>query len=69
MPTIYPAAMTGNQATDRKTTMDLAGFAGAQITVASMSDVTIQRLDERPDLMARVYEVDFTWPEFMSKDP
>jgi GNAT superfamily N-acetyltransferase len=34
-----------------------------------MSDVTIHRLDERPDLISRVYEVDFTWPEFMAKDP
>jgi GNAT superfamily N-acetyltransferase len=34
-----------------------------------MSDVTIHRLDERPDLIARVYEVDFSWPEFMAKDP
>lgn len=34
-----------------------------------MSAVTIHRLDERPDLMDRVYEVDFTWPDFMGKDP
>jgi GNAT superfamily N-acetyltransferase len=34
-----------------------------------MSDVTIHRLDERPDLIDRVYEVDFTWPDFMAKDP
>jgi GNAT superfamily N-acetyltransferase len=34
-----------------------------------MPDVTIHRLDERPDLIARVYEVDFTWPEFMGNDP
>jgi GNAT superfamily N-acetyltransferase len=34
-----------------------------------MSDVTIHRLDERPDLIGRVYEVDFAWPEFMGQDP
>jgi GNAT superfamily N-acetyltransferase len=34
-----------------------------------MSDITIHRLDERPDLIGRVYEVDATWPEFMAKDP
>jgi GNAT superfamily N-acetyltransferase len=34
-----------------------------------MSIVAIHRLDERPDLVDRVYEVDSAWPEFMSKDP
>ena len=34
-----------------------------------MSAVTIHRLDERPDLIDRVYEVDFTWPDFMRRDP
>ncbi len=34
-----------------------------------MSDIAIHRLDERPDLIDRVYEVEFTWPEFMAKDP
>lgn len=35
----------------------------------SMSELTIHRLDERPDLIDRVYEVDSSWPEFMGKDP
>jgi GNAT superfamily N-acetyltransferase len=34
-----------------------------------MSGVTIHRLDERPDLIDRVYEVDSTWPDFMTRDP
>lgn len=34
-----------------------------------MTDVTIHRLSERPDLIDRVYEVDSTWPEFMGADP
>jgi GNAT superfamily N-acetyltransferase len=38
-------------------------------TVTGMPDVTIHRLDQRPDLIDRVYEVDFSWPEFMAKDP
>jgi GNAT superfamily N-acetyltransferase len=32
-------------------------------------DISIHRLDQRPDLIDRVYEVDFSWPVFMSKDP
>jgi GNAT superfamily N-acetyltransferase len=32
-------------------------------------DITIHRLDQRPDLIARVYEVDSTWPDFMTRDP
>jgi GNAT superfamily N-acetyltransferase len=34
-----------------------------------MTIVAIHRLDERPDLIGRVYEVDSAWPEFMAKDP
>jgi GNAT superfamily N-acetyltransferase len=34
-----------------------------------MSDVIIHRLDERPDLIDRAYEVDSAWPEFMTADP
>lgn len=34
-----------------------------------MSDVTVHRLDQRPDLIERVYEVDSTWPDFMTRDP
>jgi GNAT superfamily N-acetyltransferase len=34
-----------------------------------VSDITIHRLDQRPDLIDRVYEVDSTWPEFMGWDP
>lgn len=34
-----------------------------------MSAITIHRLDQRPDLIDRVYEVDSTWPEFMGRDP
>jgi GNAT superfamily N-acetyltransferase len=34
-----------------------------------VSDVTIHRLDQRPDLIDRVYEVQSTWPEFMLHDP
>lgn len=34
-----------------------------------MSAVTIHRLDKRPDLIERVYEVDSTWPDFMTRDP
>jgi GNAT superfamily N-acetyltransferase len=32
-------------------------------------DISIHRLDQRPDLIERVYEVQDTWPAFMSKDP
>jgi GNAT superfamily N-acetyltransferase len=32
-------------------------------------DISIHRLDQRPDLIDRVYEVDSTWPEFMTRDP
>jgi GNAT superfamily N-acetyltransferase len=32
-------------------------------------DISIHRLDQRPDLIERVYEVEDTWPVFMSKDP
>jgi GNAT superfamily N-acetyltransferase len=32
-------------------------------------DISIHRLDQRPDLIERVYEVQDTWPVFMSKDP
>jgi GNAT superfamily N-acetyltransferase len=32
-------------------------------------EITIHRLDERPDLIDRVYEVDSTWPDFMTRDP
>jgi GNAT superfamily N-acetyltransferase len=34
-----------------------------------MPIAAICRLDERPDLIDRVYEVDSAWPEFMGKDP
>lgn len=34
-----------------------------------MPDISIHRLDQRPDLIDRVYEVENTWPTFMSKDP
>jgi GNAT superfamily N-acetyltransferase len=34
-----------------------------------MSAPTVYRLDERPDLVERVYEVDHTWPNFMTRDP
>jgi len=34
-----------------------------------MSDISIHRLDQRPDLVDRVYEVDSAWPEFMTRDP
>jgi GNAT superfamily N-acetyltransferase len=34
-----------------------------------VSDISIHRLDQRPDLIERVYEVQHTWPAFMSKDP
>lgn len=34
-----------------------------------MPDISIHRLDQRPDLIERVYEVQDTWPAFMSKDP
>jgi GNAT superfamily N-acetyltransferase len=34
-----------------------------------MSGITIHRLDQRPDLIDRVYEVDSTWPGFMTRDP
>jgi GNAT superfamily N-acetyltransferase len=34
-----------------------------------MPIMAIHRLDERPDLIDRVYEVDSDWPVFMSKDP
>jgi GNAT superfamily N-acetyltransferase len=33
------------------------------------ASLRIHRLDHRPDLIKRVYEVDDTWPAFMSKDP
>src|SRR5262245_1402260 len=31
--------------------------------------VTIHRLDQRPDLVDRVYDMDDGWPEFMGMDP
>lgn len=34
-----------------------------------MTEVTIHRLSERPDLIDRQYEVDSAWPEFMQADP
>jgi GNAT superfamily N-acetyltransferase len=34
-----------------------------------VSDISVHRLDQRPDLVERVYEVDSTWPEFMTRDP
>jgi GNAT superfamily N-acetyltransferase len=34
-----------------------------------MSDISIHRLDQRTDLIDRVYEVDSTWPDFMTRDP
>jgi GNAT superfamily N-acetyltransferase len=34
-----------------------------------MSGIIIHRLDQRPDLIERVYEVDSTWPDFMTRDP
>ncbi|MGO8885690.1 MAG: hypothetical protein ACLQI7_18745, partial [Streptosporangiaceae bacterium] len=34
-----------------------------------MPAVAIHRLDKRPDLINRIYEVDSAWPEFMGKDP
>jgi GNAT superfamily N-acetyltransferase len=34
-----------------------------------MPAVAIHRLDQRPDLINRIYEVDSAWPEFMAKDP
>jgi GNAT superfamily N-acetyltransferase len=37
--------------------------------VTVMTDVIIQRLSERPDLIDRLYEVESTWPEFMTADP
>lgn len=39
------------------------------LKVRAMSDITVHRLDQRPDLIERVYEVDHSWPEFMSRDP
>jgi GNAT superfamily N-acetyltransferase len=34
-----------------------------------MTDLSIHRLSERPDLIDRMYEVDSSWPEFMQADP
>jgi len=34
-----------------------------------MTDLTVYRLSERPDLIDRMYEVDSPWPEFMQADP
>jgi GNAT superfamily N-acetyltransferase len=34
-----------------------------------MPAVAIHRLDQRPDLIDRIYEVDSAWPEFMGQDP
>jgi GNAT superfamily N-acetyltransferase len=34
-----------------------------------MPEITIHRLDQRPDLIDRVYEVDHSWPDFMGRDP
>jgi GNAT superfamily N-acetyltransferase len=34
-----------------------------------VSRVRIHRLDQRPDLIDRVYEISDTWPVFMVKDP
>src|SRR5258708_22101803 len=37
--------------------------------VGVRTDMIINRLSERPDLLDRVYEVDQNWPEFMRADP
>ena len=34
-----------------------------------MSEITVHRLDQRPDLIDRVYEVESSWPDFMGRDP
>lgn len=34
-----------------------------------MPTLAIHRLDKRPDLIDRIYEVDSAWAEFMGKDP
>jgi GNAT superfamily N-acetyltransferase len=34
-----------------------------------VSEVTVHRLDQRPDLISRVYEVESSWPDFMTRDP
>jgi GNAT superfamily N-acetyltransferase len=34
-----------------------------------VSDVTVVRLDQRPDLIDRLYDLDDGWPEFMGQDP
>lgn len=34
-----------------------------------MSGIVVHRLDQRPDLIERVYEVDSAWPDFMTRDP
>lgn len=39
------------------------------LRLRAVSDIAIHRLDQRPDLIDRVYEVDSTWPEFMTTDP
>jgi len=43
--------------------------AAGRTTVPIVPDISIHRLDQRPDLIDRVYEVGDTWPAFMSKDP
>jgi GNAT superfamily N-acetyltransferase len=35
----------------------------------TVPDITVHRLDQRPELIERVYEVDSTWPDFMTRDP
>jgi len=42
---------------------------GRASTVEGLPAVAIHRLDQRPDLIGRIYEVDSAWPEFMAKDP
>ena len=37
--------------------------------VGVRTDMIVNRLSERPDLLDRVYEVDPNWPEFMRADP
>jgi GNAT superfamily N-acetyltransferase len=37
--------------------------------VGVRTDMIINRLSERPDLLDRVYEVDANWPDFMRADP
>jgi GNAT superfamily N-acetyltransferase len=45
------------------------GPTGRAGSVVPVTDVTIHRLDRRPDLIERIYEFDDGWPEFMGCDP